>query len=145
MKRFWYHITIDNWPSAIVLTPRKGGQNLGAEEGKRRPKVISVAPTVEQCFAAIPYSDYPRKSWKVYRTQEEVEASLADPSLIDDVHITEEHWIASRTKFIRILQISSFEIKEKFPIHGINDMHQKAQLDVIHYCKKFLKTSKKKI
>jgi hypothetical protein len=33
-KQFWYHITIDNWPNTIILTPRKGGQNLGAEEGK---------------------------------------------------------------------------------------------------------------
>jgi hypothetical protein len=133
-KRFWFHITEQNWPNRIVLNPRSGGENWGSDE--KGPSRISVSPTIEQCFAAVPYSDY-NSNYNVYQTTKSIFANPADPNWVGDSHITEEHWLIEPTFFKKIFDVPLEDIK-KFPILTHKDMHSKRQKEVIDYVKKYL-------
>ena len=81
-KRYYYHLTENNWGKQIVLSPRINGANRDEEE----PEVprICVSPEIAGCFVSICCSLFDRLN--LYRTEKEVIAFR--PYNIIDSHIT---------------------------------------------------------
>lgn len=138
---YWYHITEQNWPNRILLKPRESGENWGSDEGG--PARISVAPTIEQCFAAVPYSEY-NSDYRIYRTLNKVPAEKAGEEWVPDVNITDEHWIYEPTIFIKIDEIPLEDIK-KFPKMTVHDFYSSHQKKVIEFVRQYLKGRNDKI
>ena len=134
IKFYWYHITEKNWSNTILLKPKQFGNNWGSNESG--PPRICVSPTIEQCFAAIPYSEYD-SDYKVYRTQHKEIAENADKNVVDDTNITDEHWIFVPTVFIKVLTIPMLDMKS-FPKLTSQNLTSQNQVKVIKYVKSYL-------
>lgn len=97
-KRYWYHISSTLNRNTHRLIP--WGEHRGFNRSGNEPsgKRICVAPTIEQCITAIPYS----LSYKhtIYRTLSRVKAKR--PKDIFDSNVTNEGWIESPTTFLKI-------------------------------------------
>lgn len=92
--RYWYHISTTLQGEEVCLTPRRDGINRSENE----PYVsrICVAPTIPQCFVAVPY--HIGDTFNVYRTKEMV---VADPPHgVFDAKVTDEGWLTKRTTFV---------------------------------------------
>ena len=96
-KRYWYHVSQTLTGKEVKLVPRRFGDNRSTDE----PPVarVCVAPTIEQCMAAVPYSSW--CSFQVYRTKNKVVAEPATDA-IPDAPITEEHWVRRKVKYVRV-------------------------------------------
>lgn len=132
-KGYWYHITEKNWSSTILLKPIQFGDNWGSDEDG--PPRICVAPTIEQCFAAVPYSEYKNSDYKVYKTKH---PEIATPGEVDDFQMTNEHWILVPTTFIKILTIPIIDMKN-FPVLTSQNLTSQNQTKVINYVKNYLR------
>jgi hypothetical protein len=135
MKKYWFHITDQDWPSKIVLEPKLYGDNWGPDEAG--PSRISVAPTIEQCFAAVPYSEYDT-DYQVFKTEQQVDAEPADNDIIGDFAITNEHWLFEPTSFIKVFTVPREDLNN-FPSFKSWEMSKKRQLVVLAFVKDYLK------
>ena len=111
-RRYWYHVSTTLRRKEIRLTPLDETQsdNRGTSEppGAR----ICVAPTIEQCITAIPYSTYVT-SFSIYITKSPVMAKRPFPTKdIFDWKITREGWLLKPTNFIKIGSIRTSDIRK---------------------------------
>ena len=114
-KRYWYHVSTTLRKKVEHLTPwdEDDGFNRGGEEpeGKR----ICVAPTVEQCITALPYSFDAHCT--IYRTKRKVKAEK--PVKVYDAPVTQEGWILVPTTFIKIGKLKFEDIEKKLGIENV--------------------------
>jgi len=76
------------------------GENDGFNRGGQEPEGerICVAPTVEQCLTAIPYTLDARCT--IYRTKHRVKADK--PKKVFDAKVTQEGWLHDPTTFVKV-------------------------------------------
>lgn len=91
----------------LKLSPRIRGENRSDSE----PRVarICVAPSIEHCLTAVPYSNY---KFNVYRTLRKVRAKPAME--IIDAGVTKEHWITKRVNWIQVGMIDLSEFNAPY-------------------------------
>lgn len=95
-KQYWYFVTGTDMGSTMSLNPRTP---RGMSDDEPNTKRICVAPTAAHCMSAIDVCykiDSSRKLY-IYRTRRKVKARV--PYSVYDSHITQEHWLHSRTRF----------------------------------------------
>ena len=114
-KRYWYHIstTLKKKVEHLIPWDEDTGFNRGGDEpvGKR----ICVAPTIEQCITAIPYSLDTYCS--IYRTKQKIKADK--PSGVFDANITHEGWLLSPTTFVKIGKLDFANIEKTLNIENV--------------------------
>jgi hypothetical protein len=100
VKRFYYHITNEDFGKKKILTPQETSPCRPVEE-PNLPR-ICVAPSVPHCLVSVAISG--RNKIYVYRTFNKVQAYY--PYGVMDSHVTKEKWILAPTKFILVKKIS---------------------------------------
>src|SRR5690348_16373466 len=108
-KRYWYHLSDSLNQKVHRLIPWTERQAVNRSATEIPGKRICVAPTIEQCITALPYS--PSSEYNIYRTKEKVLAN--EPIDIFDSKITIEGWICIPTTFVKIRKIDFSKIIEK--------------------------------
>lgn len=123
-KRFWFHITEENWGSKVKLYPRRclRGESVGEPDTPR----ICVCPSMIKCYIA---TNWEVANRYVYRT---VRRCSAVPAVgVYDSHITNEHWLLKPTTF----KLHRIQDLLQFPepyVHGGGDEEiLKRQLNVM--------------
>jgi hypothetical protein len=110
-KRYYYHITQEEWAEEVVLSPRKVER-----QGDDEPKTarICVAPSTVHCFVALGKSLSEHGLTYVYRTKYKVKAE--SPFRVSDSHITKEMWLKTPKRFKRIKTFSEEELNSIYPV-----------------------------
>lgn len=114
IKRYWYHISTTLDDQQVYLIPWTGKKAFNRPKSEPTTKRICVAPSIEQCLAALPY--YLNSIISIYRTKNELVAK--EPKKVFDCHITKEGWITNPTTFIKIGILSFQDIED-----GLNIPH----------------------
>lgn len=130
-RRYWYHASDTLDEPQIRLIPRNWGENRS--DGEPDTTRICVAPTIEQCITALPYTF--RTKLTIYRTKSPVQASCPDG--VFDSNITKEGWLLKKTSFIKMgtIRFSDIEDTEKLD-HVIPEA---ASGDDVSYSKEVLR------
>lgn len=136
-KRYWYHVSTTLKKKEETLTP--WGNRKGFNRGDHEPDGdrICVAPSIEQCITAIPYTL--SASITIYRTKDKVMATL--PKDIFDMHITGEGWLQTQTTFVKIGSLDFDYVEEKLNVENVKP--QAASLGNTRYSGRVLKWWKK--
>jgi hypothetical protein len=105
-RRYWYHVssTLNKKEEYLIPWDEDRGFNRGGyePEGER----ICVAPSIEQCITAIPYTLTNKLT--IYRTKSPVKAN--PPKDVFDSKITQEGWLLKPTMFVKIGKIDFNDI-----------------------------------
>lgn len=109
MKKFYYHISNTLEKDEEYLVPRSYGFNRPDEEPDNSR--ICTAPTVEQCFSAVSYSN--DDVYSIYRTKNKVSGRAAHG--VYDSKVTGERWLQRKTKFIKIGEFDLSATETPFP------------------------------
>lgn len=113
--RYWYHVstTLTKKEEHLIPWDEENGFNRGGDEplGKR----ICVAPSIEQCITAIPYSL--DTVCTIYRTAKKVRATK--PVNVYDVPVTQEGWLMKPTLFIKIGKLKFEEVEKKLELDNV--------------------------
>lgn len=132
-KRYWYHVSTTLIKKIETLIPwdNKNGENRCDDEpeGKR----ICVAPTIEQCITALPYSLL--SEFRIYRTERQVIAKKARK--VFDAKVTQEAWITTPTVFIKIGDLHTTDVEEGLQVPYV--ISQAGSEDNVSYSKEVLK------
>ena len=133
-RRYLYHLSKTLCDKHIKLIP--WNNPITRAENEPEGKRICVAPTIEQCITAIPYS--PWDIFTVYRTKSQLIPSVSRG--IFDSSITYEGWLETPTSFIKV-GILRFQKVEK--LIGKDVIEEAATENDIVWSKKVLKWWKK--
>jgi hypothetical protein len=137
-KRYWYHVSTTLKRKKLHLIPwdERDGFNRGGIEppGKR----ICVAPTIEQCITALPYSF--DAEFVIYRTEQRVKPEI--PVNVYDSSVTQEGWLLTPTKFIKIGNLKLDDIEKGLEIDNVIE-EQAASCGNIKGARKVLRWWKK--
>ncbi len=132
-RRYWYHISTNDFGNNAIIDPNTEGHNRCYGE----PKVarFCVAPTIQQCIAAVPLEiddfddfEYPfvfrRNSLYVYQSfgkrtakypySRKKDIEEGNDHLPFDRHITHEGWITQTCRFKKIGVIGADINEETF-------------------------------
>lgn len=96
-----YHITCDEWPEETILQPRTPERGVGC--GEPDTPRICVCPSLVGCILACG----PDFAWFAKYIYQAVEPfSVAQPCDVFDSEITQELWITTPTKFVRVSHLN---------------------------------------
>lgn len=114
-RRYWYHVstTLEKKHERLIPWGERRGFNRTADEpaGNR----ICVAPTVEQCITAIPYTLC--SILTIYRTKKQLKARKAHG--IFDSRITKEGWIEKPASFVKVGIIKFEDVEEALGVEHV--------------------------
>lgn len=130
--RYWYFITQVDMGDNMSLKPRCPQNKCDEEPDLRR---ICVAPTAAHCMTAITL--YAHHKVYVYRTRRKVKA--LKPWDVYDSHITQEHWLTSKTRFTKVdtLDISNASDHYSGWFYVGNEKEQyKAKVAIRSWCRR---------
>jgi hypothetical protein len=113
--RYWYHVSTTLSRKEIKLFPRLDGDNR--DDAEPRIARICVAPSIEQCLTAVPYTL--NDSFNIYRTKEMCMADM--PYDVFDAHITQEGWIKVPTVFVKVGRLHFSDIEKALDIAQVVD------------------------
>lgn len=113
--RYWYHLSANLNRKEVHLTPRVEGDNR--DETEPRIPRICVAPTIEQCLTALPYTL--NDSFYIYRTKDACVAT--EPYDVFDAGVTQEGWITTPTTFVKFGRLHFSDIEKKLEIDQVVD------------------------
>jgi hypothetical protein len=109
-RRYWYHVSTTLRRKVARLTPWDEDKSVNRGGSEPPGPRICVAPTIEQCLVAVPYSSCGH-GFTVYRTKSPVLATRPYPTKdIFDWKVTREGWLLKPTTFIKIGSIRPSEI-----------------------------------
>jgi hypothetical protein len=97
-KRYWYHVSTTLKDKYITLIPWSGTASSNRSSTEPQGKRICVAPTIEQCIAAVPY--ILAEKFNIYRTRKPTIAN--EPRGIFDAKVTQEGWLHDPTQFVKV-------------------------------------------
>jgi hypothetical protein len=106
-KRYYYHVTQENWGKRIKLSPRTWGDNRADEEPE--DSRICVSTSIEGCLVALCGCLAGGGIAYVYRTVSQVKA--VKPYNVVDSRITGERWLIRATTFEKYGRV----IKKQLP------------------------------
>lgn len=117
--RYWYHISTTLNRKRHYLTP---WDNCNPKCFNRNPcepdeKRTCVAPSVEHCLTAVPYS--PGEKFSVYRTAHKVKAKFA--AGVYDSNVTLEGWIQTPMMFVKIGTLSLPYVAQETGVNIIDE------------------------
>lgn len=125
--RYFYHVTTKDWGQEVLLRPKRSGlDTFNRDYNEPRTARICVAPTVEQCFVAIPYRA--GRTYRVYRSKQRISAHY--PRGVCDSKITGERWIRRPVRFVHVDTIEG-GVTERFPQFVCIHQNQRETLRVI--------------
>ncbi len=132
-KRYWYHISTNDFGESVVFKPKEDGRNRDRTEVKLAR--LCVAPTIPQCIVALPlwiddfdnfeYPSIPRKhSLYVYQSDKKriakepyfrrKDLEKGEIGLPFDYGVTKEGWIVRPASFKKIGMLGANINNESF-------------------------------
>lgn len=114
-KRYWYHVSTTLFGNEETLTPWGTGKGFNRSYNEPLGDRICVAPSIEQCITAIPYTLAAHLI--IYRTKDKVLA--APPADVFDMFITEEGWIQNTTTFVKIGELDFDYIEKALKVENV--------------------------
>ncbi len=103
-RRYWYHLSTTLNNKRHYLTPWDNDNEKAINRGGYEPNVkrTCVAPSVEHCLAAIPYSR--GEKFTIYRTAHRIIPTPATE--VFDRNVTQEGWVQIPMLFVRVGTLS---------------------------------------
>lgn len=114
-KRHWYHLSSTLKRLKVKLIPWDSVSGLNRTLSEPDGDRICVAPTIEQCIVAIPYTYH--SIFSIYRTESMVNAT--NPDDVFDSGITHEGWILEPTTFIKIGTINFENVETQLKLYSV--------------------------
>jgi len=137
--RYWYHVSTTLNARTVKLIPWDEFKSANRSELEPPGARICVAPSIEQCITAIPYSSYSRL--RIYKTKDKVIPTKPTSNTIFDKDITHEGWLELPTVFTKIGTLKLSKLPRKIKQEDI--ISESASSDSVEYSKEVLKWWKK--
>lgn len=135
MKRYWYFVSSCDFGDKMTLKPRTPYYKASTEPDTKR---ICVAPSAAHCMSALPLGN--EDEVFVYRTVREVTGRT--PHGVTDTDITQEHWLTTPTRFVKVDKLSISKVKWKsgprgdIPGSSCFDIQKKDKKNIMRWAKK---------
>ncbi len=114
-KRYWYHVSTTLKDKYINLVPWGSSKAHNRSDSEPMGHRICVAPSIEQCIAAIPYILSGKLN--IYRTRKQLVAN--EPMDIFDSKVTQEGWLHAPTEFVKVGMLKFNDVEKALAIEQV--------------------------